>query len=571
MPGVYYPLSNSRAGYKAPQHTAIVAASDAGGLYGVSQGDQFEILDSATTFNFLTSMPPSAWVYTYNSHWINDLFPPHLGQITKLEAVGDYQSTTYATQYTHAYIIDLFQVTMDSLRIATKRLGLPLVNVDDNLEQHLRSKVAAIRQIKDLYNQAVKDTWGVHPSKTTGATALKAWRASLSEDEELKIRGTRINTLSRHAIRPGGLNWKQGYYPYGYLYDINASYVHAMRVIKLPTQVIAFSNREPGPRWIATVRLNYQSNLNWGTLPVRAKSGELYRPVIVHDHVTTITYLDYALMQLTGQVEITEWLEGITWQPTDEQYLFTPWIDLLINSSKNPVYKYLLKNVSRSLHSKFAQNAEGSSITLIQPTDEEELQGYIKRHELKDIIFTDDGNVIFQVEQPYPPHFIPFAFPQWEALILAAGRLHLYSSIDQDTIYTDTDSLISTRPRSDLAISHEFGAWKLQAEGETAIIAPRSYVCGNSVKCSGIKAKSRAELRAAIIAAAHGENSEIDKIELGNLIKQTKTATKHHTVKMEKYPMVELIRNMLRVTRSPTVEIPAIETVRLFSIDKPVF
>ena len=548
-------------------HHAVITSDDSFDHYGVIWNKQFEVLTRLQVVDFILSLPKAAWVYTYNSHWITQLFANYLDRITRLEAIGDYQCTTIENEFTHVYVVDLFQITMDSLRTTAKKLGIELASQNVGLNDYLKSKVSAIENIKDLYNQAVKETWGIHPSKTIGATSLKSWRATLPDQPELKIRGRRPNKLSRSAIRPGGLNWKQGYYPRGYSYDINGSYINAMRTIKLPIWVRGFSNRKPGARWVATVKLNYKTDLQWGVLPVRSITGSYFRPTEIKDYVTSITYLDYFLMQMTGEVEITQWLEGITWNTSDEFYLFEPWITQLVKSSDNPKYKYLLKNVSRALHSKFAQNIGGSSVILIKPKNKAEVQEYLKNKQLIDIIFTDNGGTILQVNKPYVDHFIPFMFPQWEAIILAAGRLQLYSNIDENTIYTDTDSLISTYPRGDLFLSKDIGAWKLEAEGETAIIAPRSYVCGGKVKCAGIRATDIGELRNAIITAAMGGEKEIEKVEMGNIIKQTKTKYKMHTIRVEKYPHVKLEGNILSVTRSPTILLEAVSTNRLFSID----
>ena len=567
MGKIYYPLSKCKAVYKLPMHHAVITSDDSFDHYGVIWDKQFEVLTRLQVVDFILSLPKAAWVYTYNSHWITQLFANYLDRITRLEAIGDYQCTTIENEFTHVYVVDLFQITMDSLRTTAKKLGIELASQNVGLNDYLKSKVSAIENIKDLYNQAVKETWGIHPSKTIGATSLKSWRATLPDQPELKIRGRRPNKLSRSAIRPGGLNWKQGYYPRGYSYDINGSYINAMRTIKLPIWVRGFSNRQPGARWVATVKLNYKTDLQWGVLPVRSTTGSYFRPTEMKDYVTSITYLDYFLMQMTGEVEITQWLEGITWNTSDEYYLFEPWITQLVKSSDNPKYKYLLKNVSRALHSKFAQNVGGSSVILIKPKNKAEVQEYLKNKQLIDIIFTDNGGTILQVNKPYVDHFIPFMFPQWEAIILAAGRLQLYSNIDENTIYTDTDSIISTQPRGDLFLSKDIGAWKLEAEGETAIIAPRSYVCGGKVKCAGIRATDIGELKNAIITAAMGGEKEIEKVEMGNIIKQTKTKYKMHTIRVEKYPHVKLDGNILSVTRSPTVLLEAVSTNRLFSID----
>ena len=567
MPGVYYPLTRQRAIIKPPTHEVYIVPSDDSTCYGVQVASQFEVLSPEQTVQFITACSRGTWIISYDTIWITTLFSDHLDIITRAETVGEYQNTIIETKYTKVFIVDLFQATNDTIWKASRKLGVEISPIEQDINQHLKTKIAAVCNIWYKYQDAVNVAWEVFPSKTTGATALKAWRATIPDKTEYKVRGSRVNKLARNAIRPGVLNWREGYYPQGYAYDINGSYIHAMRTVKLPTSFVCFINRPPYDRWIATVKLNYKSNLQWGVLPIKANTGQLYRPTEITNFITTITYLDLYLLQMTGKVEIVQWLEGITWQPKDEGYLFNTWIDGLVQASKETDYKYLLKNISRSLHSKFAQAADGKSLMLIQPKTKEETLEYAARKELKDIIITAKGNVILQIEKPYAMQFIPFYFPAWEALILATGRLQLYTAVNQNTIYVDTDSIISTTPRQDLSLSTELGAWKQEAEGHTAIISPRGYLCGSKFRCSGIRATSAKQLKEAILSAAQGIETDVEKIEYGNLIRQTKTEVKNHTVKIEKYPAVVLHNNTFYVTRSPTIEVQAIIHKRLFSLD----
>lgn len=537
--------------------------------YGVQVNNDFKILPSADTIEWILSLPRGTWLLTFESSWLSPLLGDRLELIQRAEIFGEFQCTDIEIGNTKVFVIDLRQITRKTFKTTARKLGESIATMEQGLELHLLSKVGLLATIWYKYIEALSSAWEIFPSKTTGATALKAWRGTLPKGTKLKSRGCLCNRFTRESIRPGAFHYREGYYPQAYEYDINGSYIHAMRTVGLPLNFNYFINRTPSKndRWIARVRIkHYHSNLQWGVLPIQSAGGVWYRPVIIEDYVTTITYIDYLTMQLTGVIEI-EFQEGILWHKNDDVYLFNPWIDGLEQASQNPQGAFLLKAVSRSLYAKFAQNTDGTSLILQKPKSKQEVIDYIKQGLCQDLILTPNGGTIMQLKVPYKSSFVPFQFPHFYALILAAGRLQLYSNIDQNTIYADTDEIFSITPRLDLPISEQFGAWKEVNRGRAAISGMKEYFIGDKVSYSGIANPDMQSIKNAIYEATRGSQVEVTAFEVGNLVKNTKSSKRTYTVTLHKYPYVELKGCSLFVTASPTVEYPAIRQERLFSLD----
>ena len=58
--------------------------------------------------------------------------------------------------------------------------------------------------------------------------------------------------------------------------------------------------------------------------------------------------------------------------------------------------------------------------------------------------------------------------PWLRAWIVGSCNELISSLIDKDTLFWNTDSIVSRRPRPDLTIGDEIGEWKLEHEGEVA-------------------------------------------------------------------------------------------------------
>lgn len=570
---VRYPLAPAPARFKQPNTVYLNVETDPGGVFLVAHGltddnpAQFDNPDKIGAW--LRSLPINTWVITYHNDYIPALFPA-LIQRFKISAYGEYCDvlTLINSDNKKIYLISAFQFFSESLQSVCQKLSIGYEHItgqakQKDLFQYSQDKVFLLSFVWSTFIQAVNKVFGVHPSKTPGATALKTWRSMLPRP--LFVKGNTIRGLNYNAISAGAVHWQTGYYPMAYKYDINAAYPFVMSTLRFPFRLTAFCNRPPSAnRWIATVRINYKCNRQFSPLSIRLDDNSITHPDRVTGALITLTYIDYKVLSLCGEVDIIEWLEGVYWSNMDETDLFSPWVDRVASEIRDhPENKILLKIFTRALHSKFAQKpgAPMLELRLIDP-------GEILTLNLRDIYPLENGQLAAAIIDIKPPRFQPYIHPEFEALTQAGAKLLVYSTMDENTVYMDTDCIISTQPRPDLSIGPEFGQWKIEGYGKTWIAGPRMYAIETKVKSSGIRPVDYKELHRAIQHAAIGRTSELKAIEYTSLIDPLgKNRLRSHEIKPVKYPYVEIEGLKAMVTASPTVE-KYVKTVRrLFSIE----
>jgi len=77
------------------------------------------------------------------------------------------------------------------------------------------------------------------------------------------------------------------------------------------------------------------------------------------------------------------------------------------------------------------------------------------------------------------------------AMITSAARVELHKAIDCNTVYVDTDSVHSTKKRTDITIGNELGQFKLEADGEAVYVGKKLYGLrnkkGSKIRVKGVK------------------------------------------------------------------------------------
>jgi hypothetical protein len=519
---VYYPLYPRKPKkYKIPPtfYLSVDLAENPGQEFyiGVLLDDNLNPVIKAKTAGelsqALSQLPNKSWVITFGLNGI--IKPMFYGLIDHFESLSGYENQTtilYCEREGQTvYIIDLFPFFGSSFVQAISGAGLDWASISRDAkliktaEQFNIDRAGLIGQLWHSYRDHLRDLFGVTPSKSPGATSLKSYRAVMPVP--IKAKGKPIRKLSQLAISGGALHWEPGYYNRVWSYDINASYPGVMREIGFPLRVTAFIDREPKTdRFIAMVNIDYKTELKFSPLAVKAEGGLTYHPVIAKNLTVVLTYLDILILQALGDLKINQFIEGIFW---DKEYpLFDSWVNMIENYiTENPGAKSFLKTTSRALHSKFSQ-VPGVPIAEYRQIKRGELKS--RMHDIFEIIPLDDGRLIGKFLEIKEPGFQSYLFPHYEALILSGGRYNLYRFVDENTVYTDTDNIISTVERPDLEIGPEIGKWKVQAVGECYILGPRSYTIGKQAKQSGAKIADRKKLYNGIVKAFYEGSSELE-------------------------------------------------------------
>jgi hypothetical protein len=549
----YYPLIPPKGTkYRKPRNVlAIYINSDINGLFvdaAYTYGDEYGFFEDPTeTTKFVGSLPDNCWIVTYNIDNWSSLFNSMLNQFPVIRGVGRNAHVTELEDDDLGWsVIDAFQYFGCSLPDAVyKILGI-------ETDYKTTSSVEWAAYIWLVWREVVRvlETFNIYPSKTPGATALKFWRRY----QPVKVfpAGKRVQRLGRAAIRGGALHWKPGIYEDAGLYDLVASYPAIMKAVRFPMRQEGFSNRPPPTnRWIATVKINYKCSGEFSPLSIHLPDGSKINPTEVKDHRTTITYIDAIIFEQTGEFEILQWVEGVYWSPSDEVDLFSKWSDDIEEASRDPVSKVILKIVSRALHSKFAQLPYYEEVSIERLTMRE-LDKHLKvPGRVQQVYPLENGELAGKLLTRKRADFRAYNRPDWEALILAAGRYKIYSAIDQNTIYVHTDCIISKVPREDLSIGPGFGQWKLKDHGPAFIAGLGVYVIGEEVGKSGMKVSSD-KARGAIEEAAGGKVKILQTLCHPSLFSPVSAGPSHFTVQTLNYPKAVVKGQRAWVTRSPT-------------------
>lgn len=500
--------------------------------------------------DFILMLPDKVWILTYNiKSFGGDIIHALLNHFARLVGIGE--DTTVLTLFDYDInqyeFIDAGSFFAAPLEKMSKLLNLP--NYDS---QDTRAAVISLMCVWDYFSKAIIEQYFfTYPSKYPGATGVKMLRSYIG-NYSISKRGKPLTRFLRSSIRAPALHWKPGIYPEAYHYDLNAAYVHAMRVLNFPTNLLTFSGKKPPSEfWIASVIIDYETDRKFSPLSVQIKDDNNVNPTSVKNARVTLTYIDALVLSTVGTLTITEWVEGVFWYPDQQEPLFQKWADKIQEVSKiSPFHKQALKIVSRSLHSKFSQNPNYQLVELIESNYETAVR-LARTGKVLDLIPLDNGKLAVKKKTNKRGQFNLVLRPDFDALIMAVTRLQIYSAIDENTVYVHTDGFISTQARLDISIGPDFGQWKLDNEGQAYIAGLGMYVLGSDFASTGINAHAM-QLKTAIQNAARGIDKTISTQEKTGLLSfNPETRTIDFTIRSIPYPKARIIGNVAYISRSP--------------------
>jgi len=564
----YYPLFPCKGKKYRPKKSVVYIYVDSdtnskftgGAVYENNSVEYFD--NSLEVARYLTFLPDNTWVITYNLSSWSSCFEAFINTFDYIGGIGkDNHILNLEYGNKKITIIDAFQFyVMPFLEAVYKMGGLKFSDLEVGLcsvfVNFLWEKLVAI----------YKEKFNVYPSKTPGATAIKIFRRFMKSP--ILASGLQAIRLTTSSIRPPALHWKPGIYEEAYLYDLNAAYPHVMRVLRYPKRLRLFINQPPpSDRWIATLKIDYTCNRDFSPLSIQLKEDNRINPTEAKNVTVTLTYIDLQTLEMCGEVKILSWLEGVYWKNTDEVDLFSEWAEAMEAASlENPQNKIALKIVSRSLHSKFSQSHFFTE-TEIFKTEPQEIKKLVKTGKVSDIYPLENGEIAIKKITRKRAGFKPFERPDWEALTLAMGRFMMYANIDENTVYSHTDCIISTAPRDDIQIGVKFGEWKNKEVGAAYIAGLGLYAIGESIGTTGLKT-SKIKAREAIREAAAGIEHLVTTLNYPGFLSSTERGLTDFTVRFQPYPQARVNGTLAWVTRSPTRIIPIITNHRIISTCK---
>lgn len=549
---IYYPYIPRKPKSPRPIKPAFLDYVDGSGM--IFSGIDFYETNGGDDLALSIRNLPGLY-FAYDLSFMAEIMPSFIKTFTKISYVGsDSRLIVLESEGKKYFISDMQQFFMKTLSSVCKTLGIKndvIYRPGMDTRKHLVDRCLSMSFVWQRYTNLIINNFGVSPSKTPGATALKTWGAI--EWQLIKPRGRSSIKFARGGINGGAIHWKPGHYNEAYQYDINASYIKQMTDHEFPIEVYPFRGKEPvSEKWIATVKVNYKSFDNFSPLAVRIKKNDLLlHPQVARNTRVVINHVDYKTLVEHGELEIVEWVEGLQW--FEEFPIFRKWGNLVEKISSSPVNKLLLKITSRALHSKFAQKSNPFS-EIVQMTGKEAARA----NGIREFYPLDEGLLAVKIQRKPVYSYRAWIRPDWEALILSHGRAALYRAMDKDTIYTDTDSIISTTPREDLPISDKFGDWKMENVGTCSIVGPRAYTIGDKVALAGASFLDHGLAQRSIEYTSRTKNRTSVPV-IDNFV------TQKHSIRWYNYPYTEVVGNLVLVTQSPTRQEERVQIKRFIS------
>jgi hypothetical protein len=475
--------------------------------------------------------PENCTSFILNSHTRTVIFFPslkqHIGNLIPLLLHSGAELDTAGNELISIHI--LFEGR--TIYLASANLFFP--------ENPSRENLSALIEIfESLY---------IRIAPTPGSTAIRCLRRLLPDNSALWQHGELFNSLTRGFLSGGALHWKTGLYPDVYKYDIKAAYAFAMQKIKNPIRVRTLSKiPDRDGRYALVADINYSSHLEFSPLAIRGADGIVYHPSKAENVTVALNSIDLNTLSKHGKLTINNIRTVLFWE--EGEYIFNPFIEKMeMLQNKFPEIKQPIKIIRNSVFGKFAESDEMTVSRIIPYTP-----GMGHACTVQDII--ESENQLYAIVSEKRPGFAPYHNPLIASIIPAIIREKTYSSIDDSTVYVDTDGFISKEKRDDITLGNKYGDWELEDNGNCIIIGPRAYAIDDRIKISGQHLKiNRTLLESTLTAPVKIQNAiypnpfTMQKIKYGN-----------RTIRSIKYPRVTVEGNTLFVTRSPTREIVAV-------------
>lgn len=435
---------------------------------------------------------------------------------------NQYIGITFKNKYNYKVnLLDSFNYGGLSVEKMGKILKLPKLQKPRCLGKHPKG----IKQIGELltYNkrdcevtrsfmvlfQEVVNNLGGNLKSTISSTAIDLFRRSFLEYDVLQEKhflpfnpnkqifkayyGGRTEVFKRGIINKQGLPESnvQGVWFYG---DINSLYPSVMTYEypnPMTVKYIEKPNKEDYHVYLSyegvsvfTLEIPYSK---YPFLPYRDKEGKLLFPYGTLKNVS-LTHLEVRhAITLYGESIIKEMKKTIYY--TETKPYFRNYVNKLYalrrkyqedgNDGMSTVCKLLLN----TLYGRFALR-DISRTKFISSTDEKEILAEMRACERKGIrVRVNQANDLYYNEEETYDGVL--AYPIWSVYVTAYARIKMHKYIvEYEPVYTDTDSIITSKEVKD---SKELGELKLEKIiREGIIIKPKLYICDDELKAKGI-------------------------------------------------------------------------------------
>lgn len=316
----------------------------------------------------------------------------------------------------------------------------------------------------------IKEHFGIDAGATTAGTALRAWQATLKEDEIYNASefGAREDFV-RQAYY-GGIVFMTTNKPVqkAWTVDVNSSYPSVMDDYGVPYgRAIESVDWQNGSLGVYRCRVRAPLDLVVAILPARNDKGGMRWYSGEFETVVTNIEMEFAVAH---GYEILEVYEGIYYEETVFPFHdFIAKCKFLRFNFRDLPEEMLAKLMQNSLYGKYGTRRQRLRMMSAMMMTDEDFIGAMP--------YDEDGlwYVIKEVDQEM------LCMPEWATFITARARLKLLTAVyaigPTNAIYGDTDSITFKDGFAHLIdIGLEYGQWKLEKEWQVfRAIAPKVY------------------------------------------------------------------------------------------------
>ncbi len=384
----------------------------------------------------------------------------------------------------------------------------------------------------------------VRLAPTPGNTAMRIMRRFLGIKCVWQT-GDLIRKLARASLSGGALHWQTGSYPMAYKYDIRSAYASAMAGIHYPIQPRLWTGipKSSVDGFMFVAEIDYETDNVFSPLVIYGNDDEAYHPTSAKNVLVALNNTDLITLSSVGRLKINRVISSISWQEGPQ---ILSEVMAKMEQLQNG-YKHLtpaIKTTRNATYGKIAEGDEMSTLTLKLYTPD------LRNKEIIDILEADDWLFALVREHKYKP--APQHNSLFAGLITADVRARVYSAIDEDTIYVDTDGLISTKPRT-LQFGERWGDWRIEDAGQAVILGPRIYGMAGKTKVAG----QHKSVPMSTLLKGMQEEVKVAELITPNPLTLERIKTTQRTLSAIKYPHVEAEDDNLYITRSPTITVRA--------------